>query len=192
ALEDRRALGVPVRALNAKDPQGAAALSPCLPPGCTAVLVGSSGAGKSTLTNSLLGRGRMKSGEVRASDSRGRHPTSHRALVPLPSGACLVAPPGMRELKPTGEEELADGGFGDIEELATQCRFNDCAHHSEPGCAVRAAVEDGRLDPGRVAHYLKLREEVAGAAERLAQRRAQKADTRGPGRGRRPAPRPRR
>lgn len=192
ALEDLRALGVPVLALNAKDPQAAAALSPWLAPGCTAVLVGSSGAGKSTLTNSLLGQERMKTGEVRASDSRGRHTTTHRALVPLPSGACLVDTPGMRELKPTGEEELADGGFGDIEELATQCRFNDCAHHSEPGCAVRAAVEDGRLDPGRVANYLKLREEVAGAAERLAQRLAQKADTRGPGRGRRPAPRPRR
>ncbi len=194
ALEDIRALGVPVLAVNAKDPDAAAALAPWLSPGCTAVLVGSSGAGKSTLTNSLLGRERMKTGAVRASDSRGRHTTTHRALIALPSGACLVDTPGMRELKPTGEEELADGGFGDIEELATQCRFNDCAHLNEPGCAILAAIEEGELDEGRVANYLKLRGEIAGAADRLAQRMAQKNEGRGPGRGpgRRPPPRARR
>ncbi len=194
ALEDIRALGVPVLAVNAKDPDAAAALSAWLAPGCTAVLVGSSGAGKSTLTNSLLGRERMKTGAVRASDSRGRHTTTHRALIPLPSGACLVDTPGMRELKPTGEEELADGGFGDIEELATQCRFNDCAHRNEPGCAILAAIDADELDPGRVANYLKLREEIAGAADRLAQRMAQKNEARGSGRGpgKRPPPRPRR
>ena len=136
----------------------------------------------------------MKTGAVRASDSRGRHTTTHRALIPLPSGACLVDTPGMRELKPTGEEELADGGFGDIEELATQCRFNDCAHRNEPGCAILAAIDADELDPGRVANYLKLREEIAGAADRLAQRMAQKNEARGSGRGpgKRPPPRPRR
>jgi len=191
ALADLRALGVPVLALDARDPAAAAALAPWLQPGMTAVLVGSSGAGKSTLTNTLLGHERMRTGAVREHDSRGRHTTTHRALIALPSGACLIDTPGMRELKPTGEEELAEGGFADIEELARQCRFNDCAHAAEPGCAIREAVQAGRLDPGRVANYLKLREEVAGAAERLASRLAHRPGTRpAPARGRRPAPPP--
>ncbi|KAF1694921.1 ribosome small subunit-dependent GTPase A [Pseudoxanthomonas koreensis] len=178
ALDDLRAQGVPVLALNAKDAEAVAALAQWLQPGMSAVLVGSSGAGKSTLTNSLLGEQRMKTAAVREHDSRGRHTTTHRALIALPSGACLIDTPGMRELKPTGEEELADGGFADLEALAAQCRFSDCVHRSEPGCAVRAAIEAGELDPARVANYLKLRDEVAGAADRLATRMAQKADAR--------------
>ncbi len=178
ALAGLRAQGVPVLALNAKDPEAVAALAQWLQPGMSAVLVGSSGAGKSTLTNSMLGEQRMKTAEVREHDSRGRHTTTHRALIALPSGACLIDTPGMRELKPTGEEELADGGFADIEALAAQCRFSDCAHQGEPGCAVRAAIAAGDLDAARVANYLKLRDEVAGAADRLATRMAQKADAR--------------
>ncbi|MDZ3798963.1 MAG: ribosome small subunit-dependent GTPase A [Xanthomonadales bacterium] len=178
ALADLRAQGVPVLALNARDADAVAALLPWLGPGMSAVLVGSSGAGKSTLTNSLLGEQRMKTAQVREHDSRGRHTTTHRALIALPAGACLIDTPGMRELKPTGEEELADGGFADIEAIAAQCRFNDCAHHSEPGCAIGAAIEAGTLDPARVANYLKLRDEVAGAADRLATRLAQKSDAR--------------
>ena len=178
ALAGISAQGIAVLAVNAKDPASVAALDPFLPPGATAVLVGSSGAGKSTLTNTLLGVEKMKTGEVREHDARGRHTTTHRALIALPSGACLIDTPGMRELKPTGEEELADGGFGDIEALAGQCRFRDCAHQKEPGCAVRAAVEAGTLDAGRLANYLKLRDEVAGAADRLATRLAQKSDAR--------------
>jgi len=176
ALAGLAAQGVPVLALDARDPAAAQALAPWLSPGLTAVLVGSSGAGKSTLTNTLLGEARMKTGAVREHDSRGRHTTTYRALLALPSGACLIDTPGMRELKPTGEEELADGGFADIEALAAQCRFRDCAHRNEPGCAVRAAVASGGLDPARLANYLKLRDEVAGAADRLASRLAQKAD----------------
>ena len=182
ALAGVAAQGVPVLALNARDPDSARALDPWLPPGTTAVLVGSSGAGKSTLTNSLLGVERMKTAAVRESDARGRHTTTYRALIPLPSGACLIDTPGMRELKPTGEEELADGGFGDLEALAAQCRFRDCRHAGEPGCAVRAAIEAGTLDPGRLGNYLKLRDEVAVAAERLASRLAQKAEVRPAGR----------
>jgi len=117
----------------------------------------------------------MKTGEVRAHDARGRHTTTHRALVPLPSGACLIDTPGMRELKPTGEEDVAEN-FADIESLAEACRFRDCSHAKEPGCAVRAALEAGTLDAGRYANFLKLRDEVAGAADRLATRRAQKAE----------------
>lgn len=174
ALADVEAQGVPVLAVNAKDATAVESLSPWLRPGDTAVLVGSSGAGKSTLTNTLLGIDRMKTAEVREHDARGRHTTTHRALIPLPSGACLIDTPGMRELKPTGEEELADGGFADIEALAGQCRFRDCAHEKEPGCAVRAAIERGELDEGRFRNYLKLRDEIAAASDRLASRLADK------------------
>ena len=166
---------VAVVAVNAKDRASVAALDPWLQPGRSIVLVGSSGAGKSTLTNTLLGTEKMKTGAVRASDERGRHTTTHRALIALPSGACLIDTPGMRELKPTGEEDVAEN-FSDIEALAEACRFRDCSHAKEPGCAVRAAIESGTLDPDRYANYLKLRDEVAGAANKLATRRAQKAE----------------
>lgn len=172
ALIDLAAQDVAIRAVNARDPDSVAALDPWLRPGTTAVLVGSSGAGKSTLTNTLLGHERMKTGAVRESDERGRHTTTHRALIPLPTGACLIDTPGMRELKPTGEEDVAEN-FGDIEALAAHCRFRDCRHAQEPGCAIRAAIEGGKLDPRRFANYLKLEEEVAGAAGKLAARRAQ-------------------
>src|SRR5690606_9161008 len=175
ALAEVRAIAgeAPVLALNAKDRDSVAALAQWLQPGRTAVLVGSSGAGKSTLTNTLLGVEKMKTGEVRESDDRGRHTTTHRALIALPSGACLIDTPGMRELKPTGEEDVADS-FADIEALAAECRFRDCRHDKEPGCAVRAAIEAGTLDPGRLANYRKLGGEVAGAAGQLASRRTRK------------------
>ena len=172
ALIELAAQDIAVRAVNARDPDSVAALNPWLKPGSTAVLVGSSGAGKSTLTNTLLGIERMKTNEVRESDARGRHTTTHRALIPLPSGACLIDTPGMRELKPTGEEDIAEN-FADIEQLAEHCRFRDCQHAREPGCAVREAIEAGKLDPQRFASYLKLGGEVAGAADQLAQRQAQ-------------------
>ena len=152
-----------------------AVLAPWLGEGQSIVLVGSSGAGKSTLTNPLLGTEKMKTGAVRDSDDRGRHTTTHRALIALPSGACLIDTPGMRELKPTGEEDVAES-FADIEALAAQCKFNDCRHQKEPGCAVRAAVERGEVDAQRVANFLKLSEEVAGAANKLATRLAQKSN----------------
>ncbi len=177
-LADVTAQGVPVLAVNAKDADSVSALLPWLQPGHTVVLVGSSGAGKSTLTNTLMGDERMKTGEVRQSDSRGRHTTTFRALMPLPSGACLIDTPGMRELKPTGEEDLNEGGFADVEALAEQCRFRDCSHQREPGCAVRAAIERGDLDEERFLNYLKLRDEVASAADKLATRLAQKSEAR--------------
>lgn len=167
--------GVAVYTVNAKDPASVAQLAAWLKPGRTAVLVGSSGAGKSTLTNTLLGEERMKTRAVRAHDSRGRHTTTYRALLPLPSGACLIDTPGMRELKPTGEEDVAEN-FADIEALAAQCKFRDCRHGKEPGCAVQAAISAGTLQAQRFANYLKLSGEVAGAANRLANRRAQKAE----------------
>ena len=167
ALLALRALDVPVHAVNAKDRASVAVLAPWLGAGRSIVLVGSSGAGKSTLTNTLLGVERMKTGAVREHDARGRHTTTHRALIALPAGACLIDTPGMRELKLTGEEQLDEGQFGDIEDLAHACRFGDCAHGSEPGCAVRAALEDGRLDAARWRNYCKLRDELAASAEAL-------------------------
>lgn len=175
ALAELAAQGIVAVAVNAKDRASVAALEPWLQAGRTAVLVGSSGAGKSTLTNTLLGVEKMKTNAVRENDARGRHTTTFRTLIPLPSGACLIDTPGMRELKPTGEEQLADGGFADIETITAECRFRDCQHNREPGCAVRAALEAGTLDPARLANYLKLRDEVAGAADKLATRLVQNA-----------------
>ncbi|MBS0231165.1 MAG: ribosome small subunit-dependent GTPase A [Proteobacteria bacterium] len=177
ALCELSALDAPVHAVNAKDRASVAALAPWLGAGRSIVLVGSSGAGKSTLTNTLLGVEKMKTGAVRVNDSRGRHTTTHRALTALPSGACLIDTPGMRELKPTGEEDVAES-FVDIEALAAQCKFRDCKHGKEPGCAVRAAIDAGVLDAERVANFLKLSDEVAGAANQLAARLSQKAHAR--------------
>ncbi len=176
ALQPIRDEGVAVHSVNAKDAESVAALAPWLQPGRSVVLVGSSGAGKSTITNTLLGNERMKTGEVRASDSRGRHTTTHRALLPLPSGACLIDTPGMRELKPTGEEKPDRSVFADIDALAGQCRFRDCKHEREPGCAVRAAIEAGTLDPDRVANWRKLMDEVEAAAETLESRQSKKSE----------------
>jgi ribosome biogenesis GTPase len=169
SLRERLPAGTPIHAINAKDPASVAALAVHLVPGATAALVGSSGAGKSTLTNTLLGEARMATAATRASDGHGRHTTTHRALMPLPGGACLIDTPGMRELKLTGDEDLEL--FADIEAITEQCRFTDCGHGNEPGCAVRQAIEEGELDPARWRHYLKLQgqreEQAARVEERL-------------------------
>ena len=172
------AQGVAIHRVNAKDPLSVAVLHPLLGPGHSVVLVGSSGAGKSTLTNTLLGIQKMKTAEVREHDARGRHTTTHRALIALPQGGCLIDSPGMRELKPTGEESLEDAGFEDIEALSVLCRFRDCAHTGEPGCAVQAALDAGTLDASRYANYRKLSGEVAVAAQGQAAILARKAEGR--------------
>ncbi|WP_313912548.1 ribosome small subunit-dependent GTPase A [Tahibacter sp.] len=156
-----------VHPVNAKDPQSLAVLYPYLVAGLTAVVVGSSGVGKSTLTNTLLGEQRQATKAVRQNDSRGRHTTTFRALIALPQGGCLIDTPGMRELKLTGEEDLEAGQFADIDSLAMGCRFGDCVHQSEPGCAVRTALESGELDPERWASYQKLRSELQTQATNL-------------------------
>ena len=166
ALRERLSPGTPIHALNCKDPSSAQQLAGYLQPGDSAVLVGSSGAGKSTLTNTLLGTATMATAAVRSHDSRGRHTTTHRALLQLPSGGCLIDTPGMRELKLTGEEQL--DLFADIEQLAERCRFADCGHGSEPGCAVQVALDTGELSAERWRNYLKLhdeREEQAATLE---------------------------
>jgi len=173
ALASLHESGIPVHPVNAKDSASVAVLHPYLRRGMSAVLVGSSGAGKSTLTNTLLGVERMKTNAVRENDEKGRHTTTHRALIPLPQGGCLIDTPGMRELKLSGEEDLADGGFEDVEALAGDCRFSDCSHGNEPGCAVRTAIESGVLGEAHYAHYCKLRDERDAAAVTLAQRRSE-------------------
>ena len=181
AMHDELAAAVPgveTHAINAKDAASVAALLTHLRFGDTAVLVGSSGAGKSTLTNTLLGVERQATATVRDHDSRGRHTTTHRALIQLPSGGCLIDTPGMRELKLTGDETLGGASFADVEELALQCRFGDCTHGNEPGCAVRAALESGVLDPERWQAYLKLRDELAAASDTLEAQLKRKAHAR--------------
>jgi ribosome biogenesis GTPase len=169
---------VELHAINAKDSASVAPLLAHLGPGNTAVLVGSSGAGKSTLTNTLLGVDRQATAAVRGHDSRGRHTTTHRALIQLPSGGCLIDTPGMRELKLTGDEDLGAASFADIEALALECRFGDCMHGNEPGCAVHAALAAGTLDPDRWQAYLKLRDELAVASDALEAQLKRKAHAR--------------
>jgi ribosome biogenesis GTPase len=178
SLRPRVPANVEILAINAKSPESVEPLLAYLKPGDTAVLVGSSGVGKSTLTNTLLGEARQATNTVREHDSRGRHTTTHRALIMLPSGGCLIDTPGMREIKLTGDEELDQGQFADIDALAQECRFGDCGHQSEPGCAVRAALADGRLDPERWQNYLKLRDELAAAADSLEAQMRRKSETR--------------
>ncbi|HSD27560.1 MAG TPA: ribosome small subunit-dependent GTPase A [Vicinamibacteria bacterium] len=154
------AAGVPVIVTSAATGEGLSDLMPHLVPGRTVALLGSSGVGKSTLVNRLLGYERQRTLAVREGDDRGRHATTFRELIPLPTGALVIDTPGLREIQLwAGEESLGDA-FGDLAELASACRFRDCRHEAEPGCAVRAAVEEGALDAARLASYHKLGREL--------------------------------
>jgi len=162
-----------VLALNLKDQANRDVLLSDLKAGETICLVGSSGAGKSTLSNLLLGEDRQATREVRAHDSRGRHTTTSRSLLPLPNGACLIDTPGMREVKLALEDEDAVVQcFDDVETLAASCRFRDCGHQQEPGCAVRAAIQTGALAHERLLNFMKLTGEVAGNKARALERKA--------------------
>ena len=154
------AFGVPVLAISATEGRGLEAFAPYLGPGQTVVVTGSSGVGKSTLTNALVGSERLRVTEVRASDSKGRHTTSNRELVFLPAGGLIIDTPGMRELQLWGNEESLEDSFEDVEAIVGQCRFKDCRHEREPGCAIRRAVERGELDVGRVRSYCKQKREL--------------------------------
>ena len=156
--------GVATVALSAATGDGLDALWAHLPAGTTAAILGSSGVGKSTILNALLGEDRQRTGAVRESDSRGRHTTTHRELFELPGGALLIDTPGIRALEVLGADDGLDATFDDVSEIAAACRFSDCGHTNEPGCAIRAALADGSLSEERVAGYQKLERELAQAA----------------------------
>lgn len=167
------AAGPPVLAVSAKTGAGLEALKPYLGAGRTAVLLGSSGAGKSTLVNALLGQERMATAEIREDDARGRHTTTHRELVLLPGGGLILDTPGMRELGLWDADAGVSATFEDVEALAARCRFSDCRHTTEPGCAIRAAVEAGDLPEARLRAYEKLQAELAYERRREDPRAAQ-------------------
>lgn len=154
------AAGIPVVAVSALEGSQIDTLLPFLAPRKTAALLGSSGVGKTTLINRLLGEQRYRTQQVSDSVSRGRHTTTHRELVVLPNGALLIDTPGMRELQLWADDESLGKSFEEIESLTAQCRFADCRHQNEPGCAVQAALADGSLDAERFESYLKQRKEL--------------------------------
>jgi ribosome biogenesis GTPase len=170
-LEDRlaaaRALcyGNPIVAVSALDGD-LASLEPLLIPGETAALVGSSGAGKSTLIHRLMGSDELTTRPVRADDSRGRHTTTHRELFRLPGGCLVIDNPGVREIQLWDAEQALSTVFDDIDRLASNCRFSDCRHDTEPGCAVRRAIDGGELDGARLERLQKLERETAALARR--------------------------
>ena len=162
----RQAAGVAVVTTSAEHGDGLDELLGHVPPGGTLVLLGPSGAGKSTLINALAGVAAQETGAVRAGDGKGRHTTTSRELVPLPGGAVLMDTPGVRGFGIFDADDGMEEMFGDLEELFGQCRFSDCAHNREPGCAIQAALADGVLEERRWASYLKLQRELAALARR--------------------------
>jgi ribosome biogenesis GTPase len=167
--------GVDVLTLSVVDGRGLDELRELLHPHRTLAVLGASGAGKSSLANALLGTESLATGEVRTGDRRGRHTTTHRELVVVPRGGLLLDTPGLRALTLGEIAHGVDRAFPEIEELADRCRFADCTHHHEPGCAVLAAVEDGDLSGDRYEGWRRVQREVASAALRADQAAHRKA-----------------
>jgi ribosome biogenesis GTPase / thiamine phosphate phosphatase len=163
------AAGIPILAVSATEQRGLDALRAQISTSEThetVALVGSSGVGKSTLVNCLLGAEVQKTAPVRGPDGRGRHTTTHRELIPMPGGGILIDTPGMRELQLWSASDALRDAFPDLEALAAQCRFRDCQHRREPGCAVTLALRRGELPRPRYDSYLALRDEIAALALR--------------------------
>jgi len=157
---------VPIITLSAVNQQGLDALPAYLKPGQTVALLGSSGVGKSTIANQLTGKMAQKVQGVRKGDDRGRHTTTHRELIKLPSGSLLIDTPGMREIQIWAQNEGLEDTFADIETLAQACRFRDCQHDREPGCAVQEAIQEGMLELKRFLSYKKLQKELKHLSDR--------------------------
>ena len=157
---------VPIHPTSCVTQQGIDALESYLAPGRTIALLGSSGVGKSTIINRLLRFDRQATGRVRGSDRRGRHTTVHRELLVRPAGGVIIDTPGMRELQLWDADQALEITFDDVDALAQECRFRDCQHRAEPGCAVQRAVAEGRLAARRVSSFHKLQAEQEALARR--------------------------
>ncbi len=173
-LDQARTLGndLPIELVDARDMETLTGLVAWCGPGQSIALLGSSGVGKSTLVNTLAGAELQATQAARSDDDKGRHTTTHRSLHVLPSGGVILDSPGMRELQLAEAEQGVVSAFTDIEEMALLCRFNDCAHNNEPGCAVQAAIAAGELDARRLESYLKLLREEQFNRESVAERHA--------------------
>jgi ribosome biogenesis GTPase len=171
------AFGVSIIPISSVTGEGMEQLQEFTKPGKTVVFLGSSGVGKSTLVNAIAGNEVMKTSGIREDDSRGRHTTTHRQLIMLDNGTMVIDTPGMRELGLWNASEGLDSTFADIEELSANCKFRDCSHKNEPGCAVRKALETGELSEKRWESYLKLKREIrfAEMKENSSLRAAEKA-----------------
>ena len=168
------ALGVSIYPVSAKNNTGMESLLEHIGKGKTVTFLGSSGVGKSSIINCLLGYDQLVIGELRKSDGRGRHTTTYREMLLLPNGGIVIDTPGMREIQIWTDSDGMEKTFSDIEELATQCRFRDCNHSTEPGCAIMNALENGTLDKKRYTNYLRLQKEVRHLKLRQDQKEARR------------------
>ena len=173
------AYGVPIHGVSSVSGTGLDTVRSYAEPGKTLVCLGSSGAGKSSLVNALLGNTVMETGEVREDDSRGRHTTTHRELFQLPGGGLIIDTPGIREIQVSGSGDNLEAAFEDVEALLGKCRFRDCGHSGEAGCAIEAALESGALDPGRFNAYQRLQREMAYTERRHSENYAYEERKRG-------------